>query len=245
MFAKLRSRTIIPRLNRSLFIQTQSTPNDHALKFVPSGAGPLLPADVPGIEVDSVKDALVKSDLAFKLLSINDKKISSVLIGSDFITVEKSPNLDWAILKPQVFTTLTEHLSMGMPVLKEEFLNSLKNKDKIKEDEEMTEEEELLMLINELIQTRIRPAILEDGGDVIFLKFEDGLVYLKLVGACKSCGSSEITLKNGIEDMLKYYIDEVKGVVGVKDEDPEIEIETTKPVKKFDKIVVDELPPSL
>lgn len=118
--------------------------------------------------------------------------------------------------------------------------------------------EEVIALIKELLITRIQPAIQEDGGDIKFIKFDDinGTVYLKLIGACKSCSSSEITLKNGIEEMLRYYIDEVKSVQQILDEDiengshnekeAENEIKSTdKNELKFQKLTVDELPPSL
>lgn len=208
---------------RSLFIRTHTTPNPQSLKFTPGMT--LTPSHIPAIEVSSIKDALVKSDLAFKLLALDDKRIDSVMIGSDFITISKSLEADdWVVLKPMIFEVLSEHLAMGLPAIKEDFMTKLEkdhSNEVVDEDAELDDYDEIVMLIKELIQTRIRPAILEDGGDVIFCDFdlESGTVYLKLIGACKSCGSSEVTLKNGIEEMLRYYIDEVKSVKQLKDED--------------------------
>lgn len=249
-FSMLQSRIF----KRSMFIQTHTTPNPNALKFTPNlpPNSPLAPANIPTVEVSSIKEALMKSDLAFKLLSIDDKRISSILLGSDFITVVKTPQADdWSVLKPQIFSVLTEHLAMGQSALKPEYLekatSELINAD---EDADLSEQEEIIMLIKELIQTRIRPAILEDGGDVVFVNFnfETGTVYLKLIGACKSCGSSEVTLKNGIEEMLRYYIDEVNSVEQIKDEDDETDSHNhdhSQDSKTFQKHSLDDLPPSL
>lgn len=255
---------------RTLFIQTHTTPNENALKFVPYGINVLPSKSVSTIEITSIKDAINKSELALKLLSMNDKAISSILFGPDFITVVKTgsdvkDSQSWAILKPQIFAMLTEHLTMGQPIFKSEYAKKLeKEENDLKmgegaEEEELSAEEEVVLLIKELLTTRIQPAIQEDGGDIQFISFDhdSGIVYLKLIGACKSCSSSEITLKSGIEDMLKYYIDEVKGVKQVLDEpkgdssdsaaiiDVDAAADEVKKTPKFEKHVVDELPPSL
>lgn len=264
MFALRHATRIWPRmstlqLRRTLFIQTQDTPNENALKFVPSGSNILPTPQTPTVEIDSIKDAIQKSDLAFKLLSINNKCISSILLGYNFITVVRKSDLetssgktaDWAILKPQIFSILTEHLTMGQPVLTDGYYDYLaeklakENESKAEEDDYGSfedEDEEVEALIQELLTTRIQPAIQEDGGDIKFLRFEpdSGTVYLRLIGACKSCSSSEITLKNGIEEMLKYYIDEVKSVEQVLEEQPQ-----HAPIPKTEHKVEEELPPSL
>ncbi|GMF27532.1 binding protein [[Candida] boidinii] len=251
MFNSLLKRSIprisnskIDRLSfyRTLFIQTQKTPNENALKFIPSSIKILPSKDYPTLEINSLKDALSSSELAFKLFSINDptkskRGIKSILFGYDFITVEKyaaeetdtnfvedqSSSSTWALLKPEIFAILTEFLNSGQSVLSKEYINKLQEtKDKeneLNEDEE--DIDEVVELIQELLVTRIQPAIQEDGGDIKFVRFDEdsGTVYLKLIGACKSCSSSSITLKNGIEGMLKYYIDEVKNVEQILDED--------------------------
>lgn len=256
---------------RSLFIQTQTTPNENALKFIPSGTSILPSQQTPTVEITSIKDAIHKSELALKLFSINDKAISSILFGYDFITVVKYSEDDaseeknsevkpqsWNVLKPQIFALLTEHLTMGHSVLSNDFYNHLREKSmpgftdsKDEFDEDLTPEEEVVALIQELLTTRIQPAIQEDGGDIQYISFdhEKGIVYLRLIGACKSCSSSEITLKSGIEDMLKYYIDEVKAVEQVQDETFK---KTEKKISdkhaetpKFQKHTVDDLPPAL
>jgi NFU1 iron-sulfur cluster scaffold homolog, mitochondrial len=261
---------------RSLFIQTQTTPNENALKFVPNGATILPDPSTPTVEITGIKDAIHKSELAMKLLSMNDKAISSILFGFDFITIVKyaedsqqsNENIrpqSWNVLKPQIFALLTEHLTMGQPVISPEYFSHLEKltassssstssssnsaSAESEFDEDLTPEEEVVALIKELLTTRIQPAIQEDGGDIQFIRFDhdSGIVYLKLIGACKSCSSSEITLKSGIEDMLKYYIDEVKSVQQVLDEPTPEEIVTSPStsIPKFEKHTIDELPPAL
>jgi Fe-S cluster biogenesis protein NfuA len=249
---------------RSLFIQTQTTPNENALKFVPNGATILPDPSTPTVEITGIKDAIHKSELAMKLLSMNDKAISSILFGFDFITIVKyaedsqqsNENIrpqSWNVLKPQIFALLTEHLTMGQPVISPEYFSHLEKltasssssassssnsaSAESEFDEDLTPEEEVVALIQ------------EDGGDIQFIRFDhdSGIVYLKLIGACKSCSSSEITLKSGIEDMLKYYIDEVKSVQQVLDEPTPEEIVTSPStsIPKFEKHTIDELPPAL
>ncbi|ODQ47978.1 hypothetical protein PICMEDRAFT_31278 [Pichia membranifaciens NRRL Y-2026] len=243
---------------RSLFIQTQTTPNENALKFIPSGTRILPTQQTPTVEVTSIKDAIHKSELALKLLSINDKAISSILFGYDFITNNEVKPQNWNVLKPQIFALLTEHLTMGNTVLSNDFYDRLVEKSqsgftgsKDEFDEDLTPEEEVVALIQELLTTRIQPAIQEDGGDIQYISFDHdkGIVYLRLIGACKSCSSSEITLKSGIEDMLKYYIDEVKAVEQVQDETfkkTEQKIsDKHADTPKFEKHTVDDLPPAL
>ncbi len=261
---------------RSLFIQTQETPNENALKFIPSGAVLLPSPKAPTVEVDGIKDALDKSELAFKLLSLNNRCISSVLLGYDFLTVVKKTDgemkdnkkvPDWSVLKPQIFSIMTEHLTMGRPVLTDKYYDYIAGKmadqnrkeeeerdaeELEEEDEEIDPNDEVVELVKEMLVTRIQPAIQEDGGDIKFLKWdgETGTVYLRLIGACKSCSSSEITLKNGIEEMLKYYIDEVKSVEQVNEEvlsedsDPSSQ-ELAEQPKNFKNEKLDDVPPSL
>ncbi|QPG73899.1 hypothetical protein FOA43_001214 [Brettanomyces nanus] len=258
---------------RSLFIQTQETPNENALKFIPNGATILPSPKTPTVEIDGIKDALQKSELAFKLLSINNKCISSILLGYGFMTVVKKTAREmgngkveeWSVLKPQIFSILTEHLTMGRPILTEKYYDYLADKlaaqkQKEVDDEAAIEEEEIEgeedaedeveNLIQELLTTRIQPAIQEDGGDIKFIKYDadSGTVYLKLIGACKSCSSSEVTLKNGIEEMLKYYIDEVKAVKQVIEDASSSDAQPPQqqhqePPSKHDEY--DEVPPTL
>lgn len=215
MISAIRSRIRPPatlRLGlRSLFIQTASTPNDNALKFLPSMA--ILPENET-MEFLSGREAAC-SPLAVKLFAIDG--IKSVMFGSNFITVEKNTvSNQWAVLKPEIFLILTEHLTTGAPVVNEDY--ELSSDMKINDDDD-----DIVAMIKELIFTRIRPAIQEDGGDIEFANFDEqsGTVYLKLKGACRSCESSSVTLKNGIESMLKHYIEEVQAVEPVEEEEEE------------------------
>lgn len=210
---------------RSLFIQTMETPNEHALKFLPSMN---ILGENETREFLSGREAAC-SPLALKLFSVDG--IRSVMFGSNFITIEKSSqDLNWSLLKPEIFSILTEYLTNGTPIISEG--HELSNDMEISE-----EDDEVISMIKELIFTRIRPAIQDDGGDIEFVNFreDDGTVYLRLKGACRSCDSLSVTLKNGIESMLKYYIEEVQNVEQV-DEDFEINT-STKEVEdevKFD-----------
>lgn len=217
---------------RNPFIQTSETPNEQALKFLPLIK---ILQDNQTKEFLSGREA-ASSPLALKLFSIDG--IRSVMFGSDFITIEKSNNFDWSLLKPEIFSILTEYLTNGTPILLEdnvdEYGNSLLTNDMaINEDDD-----EVVSMIKELIFTRIRPAIQDDGGDIEFVNFneEDGTVYLRLKGACRSCDSSSVTLKNGIESMLKHYIEEVNLVEPIEEEQQQEEINvessTIKPINR-------------
>lgn len=195
----------IPKMTlglRNLFIQTMETPNEHALKFLPSMQ---ILKENETKEFLSGREASI-SPLAMKLFSIDG--IKSVMFGSDFITIEKDmEEMHWSILKPEIFSILTEYLTSGTPIIDE---NIQLGKDlEINDDDD-----EVVAMIKELIFTRIRPAIQDDGGDIEFVRFSepDGKVVLRLKGACRSCDSSSVTLKNGIESMLQYYIEEVQSV---------------------------------
>lgn len=208
---------LIINSTRNLFIQTMETPNEHALKFLPSMQ---IMKENETREFLSGREAAC-SPLALKLFSIDG--IKSIMFGSNFITIEKADEeLHWSLLKPEIFSILTEFLNNGTPIINEE--SELTNDMEISEDDDET-----VTMIKELIFTRIRPAIQDDGGDIEFVSFAEnnGTVYLRLKGACRSCDSSSVTLKNGIESMLKYYIEEVTTVEQVNDED------TTEVVEKF------------
>lgn len=194
---------------RSLFIQTVETPNEQALKFLPSMK---ILEENETREFLSGREASV-SPLAVKLFAIDG--IKSIMFGSNFITVEKSTGLHWSLLKPEIFSILTEYLTNGTPIISDH--------SELSKDIEMNENDnEIVSMIKELIFTRIRPAIQDDGGDIEFVDFieQEGKVLLKLKGACRSCDSSSVTLKNGIESMLQYYIEEVKCVEQFDEETP-------------------------
>lgn len=161
--------------------------------------------------------------MAARLFDIDG--VSSIFYGSDFITVTKAPEYDWAHIKPEVFGIITDTVTSG-----EAIVTTLENKsieaglegyaqDTLSYDER---DSEVVGMIKELLETRIRPAIQEDGGDIEYRGFENGKVSLKLRGACRTCDSSTVTLKNGIENMLMHYIEEVKGITQVLDHEEEI-----------------------
>lgn len=147
------------------------------------------------------------SPLAARLLNIDG--ITSVFYGSDFITITKAPDANWAHVKPEVFCLITEAVTSG-----EQIVNSVESKstEAGQEGGELDtlgyneNDSDVVGMIKELLETRIRPAIQEDGGDIEFKGFEDGYVLLKLRGACRTCDSSTVTLKNGIENMLIHYV---------------------------------------
>lgn len=146
------------------------------------------------------------SPLAARLLSIDG--ISSIFYGPDFITVTKATDTNWAHVKPEVFSLITEAVTSGEQIvntIEDRSSNAIHNesRDTLAFNEEDTE---VVSLIKELLETRIRPSIQEDGGDIEFRGFVDGNVLLKLRGACRTCDSSTVTLKNGIESMLMHYV---------------------------------------
>lgn len=199
---------------RNLYIQTASTPNEDALKFLPSQD--VLGQGAQTVEFLNGREAY-SSPLGRKLFGIDG--IQGIMFGPDFVTVEKSPEDKWSILKPEIFALLTEHLSSGEPIIDENSAPAL--------DTQYNENDsEAVSMIKELIETRIRPAIQEDGGDIQYRGFtDDGIVQLKLAGACRSCDSSSVTLKNGIESMLMHYVEEVNGVEQVLDEEEKVGLE--------------------
>ena len=203
---------------RTIFIQTENTPNPDALKFLPNHR--VLPGSVrtPFIEYLSPRATIAPpypSPLAAQLMSIDG--VTAVFYGADFITVTKAADANWAHVRPEVFALITETITSGQPIVnvversssnpdvseKEREEQSSAERDSLSYDEN---DSEVVGMIKELLETRIRPAIQEDGGDIEFRGFENGYVLLKLRGACRTCDSSTVTLKNGIEGMLMHYV---------------------------------------
>lgn len=210
-------KTAISRLSRRLLsFKTYPTPNQNALKFV-SPELPISPLENKTFEFGSSLQA-VHSPLALKLFKIPG--IKSVMIGHDFLTVNKQDHINWANLRPEVTELLDEFLTSAKePTITRELIES--EKDSLEANDN---DSEVVAMIKELIDTRIRPAIQDDGGDIEYKAFDEetGTVFLKLQGACKSCSASEDTLKGGIEAMLMHYIEEVKEVVQILDPEEEI-----------------------
>ncbi|MGQ0527321.1 MAG: NifU family protein [Alphaproteobacteria bacterium] len=178
-----------------MFIQTEKTPNPATIKFLPG-----QPIVLGRSHEFRSADEAAASPLAQRLFGLQGVK--SVMLGHDFVSVSKQDDTDWNMLKPMVLAALMEHLSTGQPVIL----------DSGAPEEEAGEDNEIVAQIKELIQTRVRPAVMMDGGDIVFERFEDGIVYLQMRGACAGCPSSTMTLKSGIENMLKHFVPEVMEV---------------------------------
>ena len=181
-----------------MFIQTESTPNPATLKFLP-GRTVLQTgtADFPSIKNSE------QSPLAKRIFEVEG--ISGVFFGSDFITVTKNDGIDWEHVKPAILGVIMEHFQSGLPVMLEENITPIHAKHD-------GPDSAIVDQIKELLDTRVRPAVAQDGGDITFHGYEEGVVYLHMQGACAGCPSSTMTLKMGIENLLKHFIPEVKEV---------------------------------
>ena len=181
-----------------MFIQTETTPNPNTLKFLPG-------REVLGRGTADFADAKAASasPLAGRLFAIDG--VGRVFFGSDFVTVGKSAGVDWAVLKPQVLAAIMDHFTSGAALMA----------TAVEDAGPDAEDSDVVRQIRELLDTRVRPAVANDGGDIVFRRFEDGIVYLHMQGACSGCPSSSATLKHGIENMLRYYVPEVQSVVAV------------------------------
>ncbi|XP_009414565.1 nifU-like protein 4, mitochondrial isoform X4 [Musa acuminata AAA Group] len=186
---------------RSLFIQTQSTPNPLSLMFYPGQ--PVM--EVGSADFPNARSAMT-SPLAKSMFEIDG--VSRVFFGSDFVTVTKSEEASWDFLKPEIFAAIMDFYSSGKPLLLDSNVAAYMD-TAIHEDDS-----EIVAMIKELLETRIRPAVQDDGGDIEYRGFDpdSGIVTLRMQGACSGCPSSSVTLKSGIENMLMHYVPEVKGV---------------------------------
>lgn len=181
-----------------MFIQTEDTPNPATLKFIPGIA--VLPDNTA--EFTSEADAK-NAPLASRLFKIDG--VESVFLSGDFIAITKAESVDWFALKPAILAGIMEHFASGLPVLE--------NPESDNEDAgDASNDSETVQQIKHLLDTRVRPAVAMDGGDITFHSFEDGIVTLQMRGACQGCPSSTATLKMGIENMLRHYIPEVREV---------------------------------
>ena len=185
-----------------MFIQTEQTPNPATLKFFPGDV--VSPSGT--FEIRNPEEAET-FPLAARLFKIEE--VSGVFLGKDFISVTKTDAADWQTLKPVILGTIMEHLVSGQPII----LESLKQTDatttKTAASTEDNSNMEIINQIKELLETKVRPAVAMDGGDIVYRGFEKGVVMVQLQGACQGCPSSTATLKMGIENMLRHYIPEV------------------------------------
>ena len=176
-----------------MFIQTEQTPNPSTLKFLP-GRVVMEKGTQDFADVENAKG----SPLARRLFAIEG--VERVFFGSDFVTVTKAADKDWQIMKPSILGGIMEHYTSGEPVV---------NAEASAEGDAGAEDDEVVAQIKELLETRVRPAVAQDGGDIVFQDFRDGVVYLHMQGSCSGCPSSTATLKMGIENLLKHYVPEV------------------------------------
>lgn len=181
-----------------MFIQTESTPNPATLKFLPGQA--VLSAGTADFPSEM---AAQSSPLARRIFATGD--VAGVFFGADFVTVTKTDEADWAHLKPGILGAIMEHFQSGQPVIEGEA-------GTVAHASHDAEDDEIVVQIKELLDTRVRPAVAQDGGDITFHGFDRGVVYLHMQGACAGCPSSTMTLKMGIENLLRHYIPEVTEV---------------------------------
>ena len=181
-----------------MFIQTEQTPNPATLKFLPGRM--VLPT---GSANFTSYEAALPSPLARQLFDIDG--VTGVFLGHDFVTVTKADGQDWYGLKPQILGAIMEFLSSGEAAMP----------DAAAAADEDSDDSDIVIQIKELLETRVRPAVAQDGGDIVYHGYEDGVVSVHLQGSCAGCPSSTATLKMGIENMLKHYIPEIREVRAV------------------------------
>ncbi|XP_034487710.1 NFU1 iron-sulfur cluster scaffold homolog, mitochondrial [Drosophila innubila] len=203
---------------RSMFIQTQDTPNPDSLKFLP-GVEVLGKGNTYDFPSGTTAHCSPLAKLLFRV-----EGVRAVFFGSDFITISKEESSAWGIIKPEVFAIIMDFFASGLPILHEARPNA--------DTEILEDDDETVMMIKELLDTRIRPTVQEDGGDIVFMGFENGIVKLKMQGSCSSCPSSIVTLKNGVQNMLQFYIPEVESVEQVLDDADKV---ANKEFERFEK----------
>jgi len=180
-----------------MFIQTEATPNPATLKFLPGRA--VMETGTAHFER---ADEAARSPLAERLFAVAG--VEGVFLGADFVTVTKADDREWQVMKPVLLGVIMEHFTSGQPVILADGAAA--------EESYSDTDAEIVDQIKELLDTRVRPAVAQDGGDIVFRGFEKGVVYLHMQGSCSGCPSSTATLKMGIENMLKHYVPEVTEV---------------------------------
>ncbi len=188
-----------------MFIQTEATPNPATLKFLP-GKEVLAAGTADFRDAESAADA---SPLAGKLFSIPG--VTGVFFGYDFVTVTKEDGPDWQHLKPAILGSIMEHFMSGAPVMATGGQAAADRADVVGEFYDKADSE-IVVTIKELLETRVRPAVAQDGGDITFRGYENGTVFLHMKGACAGCPSSTATLKHGIQNLLRHFVPEVQQV---------------------------------
>ena len=185
-----------------MFIETELTPNPATIKFLPGE--PVMTAgtrDFPDAE------SAAASPLASALFDLGD--VSGVFFGRDFVSVPAGEGVDWTALKPQVVALLLDHFITGAPLFAGPDASGISVPAEVETMDDDPADAEVIEQIKELIEVRVRPAVANDGGDIVYRGFRDGVVFLTMQGACAGCPSSSATLKHGIESLLKHYVPEV------------------------------------
>ena len=187
-----------------MFIETETTPNPSSLKFLP---GQTVMGS--GTREFATPEAAEASPLAQAIFDLGD--VTNVFFGGDFITVTAAPGVSWTDLKPQIVAILLDHFVSEAPLFMPGSAGgiSVPAEDESMLVEERDEDSDIIAQINELLETRVRPAVAGDGGDIQYRGYRDGIVHLQMQGACSGCPSSTATLKHGIEGLLKHYVPEV------------------------------------
>ena len=189
-----------------MLIETETTPNPATLKFLPGR--PVMPSGTRDFVTPEEAEA---SPLAEALFDLGD--VTGVFFGRDFISVTAAPGVDWAGLKPDVLEILLDHFTAAMPLFRPASAAGIAIGPEVPTDDPA--DADIIDQIKDLIETRVRPAVANDGGDIVYRGFDKGKVYLQMQGACAGCPSSSATLKQGIESLLKHYVPEVTEVRAV------------------------------
>lgn len=210
-----------------MFIQTQSTPNLNSLKFLPGRDV----SPTQSFDFNSYREASRASPLAALLFGIEG--VRSVYLGPDFLSINIEEGKDWNLIKPEVYAVVMDFYASGKPVISEAAAGDA-GATPVSSTTILPTDSEVVAMIKELIETRIRPAVQEDGGDIDYKSFDEttGKVLVQMQGSCKGCSSSAITLKNGIENMLMHYVPEVKCVEEFVDE--EVQSVSDEALKKLE-----------
>ncbi|UZK68251.1 NifU family protein [Sphingomonas sp. S1-29] len=191
-----------------MLIETETTPNPATLKFMPGRT--VMPSGTRDFADPEDAEA---SPLAQALFDLGD--VTGVFFGSDFVSVTAAPGVEWVGLKPDVLAILLDHFAGDMPLFRPGSAGGISVPAESGDFGDNPEDADIVAQIRDLIETRVRPAVANDGGDIVYRGFNEGKVYLQMQGACAGCPSSSATLKNGIEQLLKYYVPEVTEVRAV------------------------------
>jgi len=189
----------------AMFIETETTPNPATLKFLPGQ--PVMSAGTREFTNDEEAEV---SPLAAALFSLVD--VTGVFFGRDFISVTAAPGVDWSALKGQVVSVLLDHFVSGAPLFAGPDASGISVPADDSDSDDDPADADVIAQIKDLIETRVRPAVANDGGDILYRGFREGVVYLQMQGSCSGCPSSSATLKQGIESLLKHYVPEVTEV---------------------------------